>query len=361
MTRVIAKFGGSSVRDAKSISNCVQLVKNNSKIDLVIVSATFNTTNELEELAHLAKSSSPWGDLLGNLEKRHFEIVKELKNSAVCNEFISSIVSEIQEVLVSIKELTLVNPELMDSLYSKGEKISSFLFREFLNEELSERSPQLVDVQKVLKTSDDFGMAMPILDEIKANALKEFKPGPLYVTQGFIGSTLDGRTTTLGREGSDYSATLLAEALEVSEVQIWTDVPGIFTCDPKKLNEAKQISHLHYDEAGTMAKLGSKILFSKTLNPVVRKSIPVFVGSSQYPNEGGTLINGEKKKSNGVTGISCFERGGNYVVSLIGDELFGFKIDLPEIDQTENSRSFLVDAAELEKVLTHFHNELVKS
>jgi len=159
--------------------------------------------------------------------------------------------------------------------------------------EREEVETQWFDARKVIRTDDTFGCAVPAIDVIAEQAEKRLRPRiaqALIVTQGFIGSDAAGHTTTLGRGGSDYTASLLAEALNASRVDIWTDVAGIYTTDPRIVAQAKRIDNLSYSEAREMATLGAKVLHPATLLPAIRKNIPVFVGASNNPSAGGTLV-----------------------------------------------------------------------
>ncbi|MDI9229624.1 aspartate kinase, partial [Serratia bockelmannii] len=149
------------------------------------------------------------------------------------------------------------------------------------------------DVRKVMRTSDRFGRAEPDVATLKELSTAQLAPRvaeALVVTQGFIGSEGKGRTTTLGRGGSDYTAALLGEALQASRVDIWTDVAGIYTTDPRVVPTAKRIEEITFEEAAEMAIFGAKVLHPATLLPAVRSDIPVFVGSSKDPAAGGTRV-----------------------------------------------------------------------
>jgi len=148
-------------------------------------------------------------------------------------------------------------------------------------------------VRKVMHTNDHFGRAEPDTQALTELTLQQLQPrlqNALVITQGFIGSEGKGRTTTLGRGGSDYTAALLGEALGAVRVDIWTDVPGIYTTDPRLVPAAKRIDRIAFEEAAEMATFGAKVLHPATLLPAVRRGIPVFVGSSKDPSGGGTLV-----------------------------------------------------------------------
>jgi len=180
---------------------------------------------------------------------------------------------------------------LTDELVSHGELMSTLLFVEILRERSV--AAEWFDVRKVMRTNDRFGRAEPDMAELAELAVSQLQPRveeALIVTQGFIGSESKGRTTTLGRGGSDYTAALLGEALRAKRVDIWTDVPGIYTTDPRVVPTAKRIDEITFEEAAEMATFGAKVLHPATLLPAVRSDIPVFVGSSKDPAAGGTMV-----------------------------------------------------------------------
>ncbi len=180
---------------------------------------------------------------------------------------------------------------LTDELVSHGELMSTLLFVEILRDRKVQA--EWFDVRKVMRTDDHFGRAVPdsaALTELAQTLLKPRLQQALVITQGFIGCEPKGRTTTLGRGGSDFTAALLGEALNVSRVDIWTDVPGIYTTDPRVVPAAKRIDKIAFEEAAEMATFGAKVLHPATLLPAVRSNIPVFVGSSKDPAAGGTLV-----------------------------------------------------------------------
>ena len=187
-----------------------------------------------------------------------------------------------------------------DELLAQGELMSSFLLSQYL--ELNLKSAvQLIDARVFLKTDSCFGEAKPNENLIGERCQELLKKETLMVTQGFIGSTIDGKTTVLGREGSDYSATLFARALKASEVHIWTDVSGIYSCDPRLVKDAFPFKKLSYSQASMLAENGAKVLFSKTLSPLMKDKIPLWVKSSYSPDEEGTLINSDESSEVGCT------------------------------------------------------------
>ena len=291
----VAKFGGTSVIDAEAMSRCALILEQNPGTRVVVLSASSGVTNILVALASGEQLPDARTALLGQLT----DIQQGILNSLDKPEMLTR---HIEDILVHIKELSdsaAISPTkaLHDEIVAQGELMSTRLFVELLR---SRGTPAVwFDVRKVMRTDDRFSRATPDLANLQAEVEKELAPlcaNQLVVTQGFIGAAKDGRTTTLGRGGSDFSATLLAEALNavetstVAAVQIWTDVPGIYTTDPRLVLDARPIAEISFSEASEMATFGAKVLHPATLQPAVRQQIPVFVGSSRAPEAGGTWI-----------------------------------------------------------------------
>jgi aspartate kinase len=190
-----------------------------------------------------------------------------------------------------MKQSINYNRSLTDELLSYGERISARLFACVLSEHGLPAKYQ--DARTLIKTNDTFGKAEILLQETTKQIVELVLPSctnHIVVTEGFIGSTLQNITTTLGRGGSDYSAAILAEAMQAAALQIWTDVSGIYTVDPRLVPHAKPIDNMCFAEAAELAQFGAKVLHPATLWPAIRKNIPVFVGSSLNPQEQGTWI-----------------------------------------------------------------------
>lgn len=337
---IVSKFGGSSVKDAEAMLRCSQIIEENSSIKVVVISATQNTTNQLEFVATAA--------LLGDIEtlthvtneiiKKHVSIATGLFTSPQVMNSLEELFGELRALGKMILEDKTYSAKTMDELYSLGERISSLLVSDLLRLRIPNKKIQLLDARKIIKTNSDFLAAEPQVSLIIEQADKLMNPflkeEIIFVTQGFIGQDLVGNTTTLGREGSDYSAALFGEAIGASLVQIWTDVPGVASTDPRIVAGAKFINHLSYDEATALATLGAKVLFPTTLKPAQRKNIPVFVGSSLNPEKGGTRITNEQDKGFSLKGVSQLLRAdGSALISFVGAHL----------DQKENLASLLLN------------------
>ncbi len=299
---IISKFGGTSVGNPLALRKSAALsAKTGSSV--IIVSATSGTTNLIERLAKtvLQGNLDLSSNLVQEIIKKHQGMSEELEVDDRTKKVMESIYIELETLAKGMTLLKECSKKAMDGLYAIGERLSSTLFAAVLKQESSKLMVQLLDIRNVLKTDSCYGKARPLLDEIKKNAqeklLNEINNGTCFVTQGFIGQTLSGDTTTLGRGGSDYSASLLAESLNAEVLEIWTDVAGIATTDPRLLNNAKIISEITYQEASELATFGAKILHPTTLAPAIRENIPVFVGSSQEPEKGGTWIKKQTENS----------------------------------------------------------------
>ncbi len=285
---VVAKFGGTSVADFDAMNHSANVVLADKHVRLVVLSASAGVTNLLVALSEGLEATERFVKL-DAIRKIQYDILERLAKPQVIREEIDRLLENIT-TLAEAASLATSNA-LTDELVSHGELMSTLLFVEILRERGEE--VQWFDVRKIMRTNDRFGKAEPNLDVLTELAGIHLQPRlaeSLVITQGFIGSEAKGRTTTLGRGGSDYTAALLGEALHLARVDIWTDVPGIYTTDPRIVPAAKRIDKIAFEEAAEMATFGAKILHPATLLPAVRSDIPVFVGSSKDPAAGGTLV-----------------------------------------------------------------------
>jgi aspartate kinase len=285
---VVAKFGGTSVANTAAMNNSADVVLSNPDVRLVVLSASAGVTNLLVALAEGCDADKR-RVLLDEVRQIQYAILDDLPDSAVVREEIDRLLENI--AMLSEGASLATSCALTDELVSHGELMSTLLFVEVLRSRNVEA--EWLDIRKVMRTNDRFGKAEPdtaVLAEQCAIHLAPRLKDALVITQGFIGSEEKGRTTTLGRGGSDYTAALLGEALNAKRVDIWTDVPGIYTTDPRVVPQAKRIDVISFEEAAEMATFGAKILHPATLLPAVRSDIPVFVGSSKDPSAGGTLV-----------------------------------------------------------------------
>ncbi|MFB6325913.1 lysine-sensitive aspartokinase 3 [Pantoea deleyi] len=292
-TLIVAKFGGTSVADFEAMNRSADVVLQDANTRLVVLSASAGITNLLVALAE-GQPAAQRATLLEDIRRIQYAIVDRLQRPAVIREEIDRLIDNISMLS---EAASLANSHaLTDELVSHGELMSTLLFVEILRER--QVNAEWFDVRKVMRTDDRFGRAAPDVAVLAEQATAQLQPRiaeALVVTQGFIGSESEGRTTTLGRGGSDYTAALLGEALHAARVDIWTDVPGIYTTDPRVVPTAKRIDEITFEEAAEMATFGAKVLHPATLLPAVRRGIPVFVGSSKDPAAGGTRVCNETR------------------------------------------------------------------
>ncbi|EJU9973854.1 lysine-sensitive aspartokinase 3 [Vibrio alginolyticus] len=292
----VAKFGGTSVANFEAMSRCATIIENNPTTRLVVSSACSGITNLLVELANGVQDQTHRTELLQNLANIHDAILTQLEDSTKT----AAEVYDILDTVTSLAEAASIqaSAKLTDHLVACGELMSTHI----LTQLMCERGIQAVrfDIRDVLRTDDNFGRAEPNIEAISTLAQDKLVPlcqQSVVVTQGFIGSDEAGNTTTLGRGGSDYSAALIAESVKAAGLEIWTDVPGIYTTDPRIAPKASPIPEISFSEASEMANFGAKILHPSTLVPALRHDIPVFVGSSKEPEKGGTWIRHQVESS----------------------------------------------------------------
>jgi aspartate kinase len=298
----IMKFGGTSVEDANAFRNVAAIVRAGvASRPVVVVSAIAGFTNAL--LASVQKAIE--GDtraatrsLDGDL-RRHISIARELLKADSCAAFeLTAAVArrEIRQLHKIIAMHPVTHPPLQDEIVSYGEQLSSQLLAAVLRE--NQLAARYVDARRCLRTDDRYGNAGPAPETApatRAELMPLLESSRIPVLGGFIGSTGNGVTTTLGRGGSDYSAAIIGAALDAREIQIWTDVSGVLTADPRIVKKAKTIPVLSYQEAAELAYFGAKVLHPKTIQPAIDRRIPVRVCNSRAADGASTLIVAESE------------------------------------------------------------------
>jgi aspartate kinase len=302
---IVLKFGGTSVADAAAIRRAAEITR--SRLDrqpVVVVSALAGTTNTLITIGTQAVEGQLISALraVEGLRDRHLGEAKALLGGtpggeAVLDELAGKF-EELSSLAGALAVLGHQTPRSQDALAAMGEQISSILVvAVFESLGLPVRA---VDPRQVIVTDDRFTRATPLPDAI-ARAAREImiplvQQGEVPVMGGFIGATEGGITTTLGRGGSDYSASLLAAALDAEVIEIWTDVDGMLTADPRVVKQARLISNIRFDEASELASFGAKVLHPNTIAPAVRRGIPVYIFNSTRPEGTGTRITSDAPK-----------------------------------------------------------------
>lgn len=314
---IVMKFGGTSVESDVAIRRLISIVKTQiHRQPIVAVSAMGKTTNGLLEASRLAASgdlAAAWSKL-ETIADHHFKTAdqlalaeeKSLLRLALANRF-----DGIRATLEEVGQAGEVTPQLSDALSANGELLSSTIVAAAFRAEGIKGV--WVDVRPLMRTNDDFTRAAVQFDEANPKLKEGFTgalaDGGLPVTQGFIGSTAQGVTTTIGRGGSDYSAAIIGAALGVEEIQIWTDVDGILTTDPRIVSEAAKVKTISFAEASELAYFGAKVLHPSTLLPAMAKDIPVRVCNSRNPSNEGTAIVRNAPRSKAPMKAIAFKRG----------------------------------------------------
>ena len=281
--QVVAKFGGTSVGSAEAIKQVCHILTRDDTARLAVLSAVGGVTNKL---VTFGREVAQRPALLEEICEQHLRIAQELVIEDIVAQDLQTLFLEL-EAYVS----QTLTPAAFDTVLSLGERLSTTLVYHFLK--VHGHPVVLWDARHFIMTDHHFGKAMPLVHEIKPRvekALSQLKGHEIIVTQGFIGATLEGQTTTVGRGGSDYTAALFSEALGAEELYVYTDVRGVYTMDPNRVREARFISHLGFQEMAELANFGAKILHPATLAPCVRASIPVVIASTFEPDGGHTLI-----------------------------------------------------------------------
>lgn len=295
---IVSKFGGTSVGTYEAMQRSACIVAENNARRLIVISATSGTTNDLVALSESELTSTIREELLTNIEQRHMDIIKQCQASEELEKTFYAQLSQLREHL----DFSGRDKRWKDTLYAFGELMSTRIFVEILKENGVEA--HWLDAREVMKTDSTFGNAEPILVSIKEEAKKHIKKDKIYLTQGFIGSDVFGNTTTLGRGGSDFSASLFAEAVGADTLEIWTDVAGVYTTDPRIVPDAFPIHEISFDEAAELSVFGGKVLHPATLKPAIRGGVNVRVVSSTHPEKRGTFIVKEAEQKPSIRAIS---------------------------------------------------------
>lgn len=296
---IVVKFGGTSVGDADAIRQATDVVASRARrAPVVVVSALSGTTTELLALAEQAARGQLIGALraVEHIRERHVAtcdaLLHGVATGAETTAEIAAMCDEIAGLAEALNTLGHITPRSLDAVAAFGEQMSSLLVTEALK---ARGIPaQHVDARDVMITNDHFNSAEPSPDSIADRARERVAPlvraGLIPVLGGYIGATASGITTTLGRGGSDYTASLLGAALGAEEIEIWTDVDGMLTADPRVVGDAKLIPQIRFDEASELASFGAKVLHPNTIAPAVRRGIPVYIYNTRNARKSGTRI-----------------------------------------------------------------------
>lgn len=295
---IVMKFGGTSVEDAASIERVAEIIRARLSLEpVVVVSAMGKTTRKLLEAAESSAAGDSRSTLavIADLKARHSSEARQLiKNTGERKVFkiIDQHFDELKKLLEGLAVLGEVPPRGLDKILSYGELLSSAI----VADAMAERGipAVLADAREFIKTDDNYGKASPLIDITNRKVQEIVRPaidaGKVPVTQGFIGSTREGATTTLGFEGSDYTAAIVGAAMNAEDIQIWKDVSGLMTCDPAIYRRARTVKVCTFAEAAELTFFGAKVLHPKAIHPAAQKDIAVHIYNSKQPDATGTAI-----------------------------------------------------------------------
>ena len=307
----VLKFGGTSVANAQNIKLVLDIVVNKAKEEkiVVVVSALSKVTDLLQLAASKAASNEEnFKEIVAEIEKKHLDTLKELipvsEQSSLLSH-VKRIINHLETLLDGCFLLGELSPRTSDTILSFGELLSSYIIGEALKQNF--KNCGYKDSRELIKTNNNFGKAV-VNFEVSNQLIADFfasNENQVVVMPGFIASTADGIITTLGRGGSDYTAAIIAAAVDTSDLEIWTDVNGMFTANPKIVKQAQPIATISYQEAMELSHFGAKVLYPPTIQPVLRKNIPILIKNTFEPEAIGTYISNDgNSNANPVKGIS---------------------------------------------------------
>lgn len=302
---IVLKFGGTSVGDADRVNAAAAIVVAQPEPRVVVVSAAGGVTNLLLDAARAAaaRDDGRVADLTASIRDWHFGIaagIDDERERVAALAELDQIHAALADTLAHVADVGALSHRDSDRIVATGEQATSVLMAATLRARGAPAVHLFAD--RVIATDDRFGSARPDRARTREQAQRVVRPlleaGLTVVATGFIGGAPDGATTTLGRGGSDYSATLIGAALDAGEVQIWTDVPGVLSADPRQVADARVVPQVSYDEAQELAHFGAKVLHPRTIRPAVARGIPVRILSTFAPHEPGTLVTRESVGDN---------------------------------------------------------------
>lgn len=307
----VLKFGGTSVGSVESIKKLLQIIEKEqscSNKPLVVLSAMSGVTNLLSEMANKAENGISFTDDLKALEERHFHIIKELLAVSKQNPVFTKLrilFNELEDILQGVMILGELTPRTRDLILSYGERCSAFMISKIAGQKHDD--DLFVSAADLIKTDSNYGQARVNMDlsELLIRDFYQKNNAKIIFTTGFIASNEEGRITTLGRGGSDYTAAIIASALNAEEIEIWTDVNGMMTADPRMVKKAFSLPELSYTEAMELSFFGAKVIYPPTMIPAFLKKIPIVIRNTFEPEFTGTVIRHDCENSNlAIKGIS---------------------------------------------------------
>ena len=321
----VLKFGGSSVATPARIQSVIEIVKPYLQGDVAIVFSAFGgVTDMLIQISTLAlEGNLEYKDRLAELEKRHLTAVRELVNIQKQSGILAQVkfmMNELEDVLHGVYLVKERTTRTLDYVMSFGERISAYIISESFKN--AGCPAEFLDARKLIRTDSNFGHAKVNFEVTNKLIRDYFKHHPeVQIITGFVSTSESGETTTLGRSGSDYTAAIFAGALNASDLEIWTDVDGMMTADPRKVKKAFTVPQMSYEEAMELSHFGAKVIFPSTMQPAMMNQIPIWIKNTFNPSFKGTVIHSQSTNGKMIKGISSMN--GVSLLSLQGSGLLG--------------------------------------
>lgn len=365
---IVMKFGGTSVANCDAVTRVISTVR--GRLDekpVVVVSALSKVTDLLYKISDEAARRNRSGamELLGQLRSRHLDLAGELMpddpvQCGTAKEKVNEICDALTSFVDAVCAVGELSPRSKAIIISNGEYLSSNVICCAMN--ASGIRTNYIDARRMIVTDDNYLKGDPDMDAISSRApgvvLGAYEYADAVITQGFVSATAEGEPTVLGRGGSDYSASLIGMAIDATRIEIWTDVDGVRTADPRRVENTKCLDKISFEEAAEMAHFGAKVLHPLTIEPAVRKNIPIYVLNSMNPEGKGTAILQSSFIEDGVKSVSCKEN--ILVINIFSTKMINtsgflkkvfaifseFKVSVDLISTSEANISVTVDAAQ---------------
>ena len=366
----VLKFGGTSVANAKSVKKVIEIISKQNSKSIVIISALSGITDLLLDAINSSKKSKKsFINFLNKIEEKHLTLIKKslkINNQSESISFLKQKINEIESILEGIKLLGEYSPKILSKVLCYGEILSSKIIYEIIKQQLNDIS--FIDSRKIICTISHDNKNIVDWKRTKNNFDKKIKNinSKLILAPGFISANSEGEDTNLGRGGSDFTASIFASILKANILEIWTDVSGMYTANPKIVSQAYPINQLSYSEAMELSHFGAKVIYPPTLQPLIENNIPLIIKNTFRPDDLGTIIkSNNSKKSNVIKGIShinnisliTLEGSGMVGVSGFSSRLFSAlnkgNINIIMISQASSEQSICIginsDEAEFAK------------
>ncbi|MCR4561212.1 MAG: aspartate kinase [Bacteroidales bacterium] len=368
----VLKFGGTSVSSVETVRNISEILKKSSENQIVVCSALSKVTNMLEEAAKKAADGDvSYKGVCAQIEKRHYDFIDELiqkEQQGDLKQTIHNHIASLEKVLEAVYFLNELSQRAYYIIVSFGEKMSNAIIFRYLT--IHNGSVNYLDSSQIIITRTVNGKEDVNRSVTNKNILENWnKDYKITVAPGFISKSEKGYATTLGRGGSDYTAAIYAAALDASILEIWTDVSGIYTADPRKVKDAQPLEKMSYKEALELSNLGAKVIYAPTVQPVLEKNIPMVILNTFRPDDKGTLVTVETDSSKPIKSFSTMDNiamltftgtglvGNSGIAGRLFNALKDVNVIIISQACSEMSISVVISAADAQKAVNAINEE----